>query len=124
MKELEDSFEDAKKKAEQSHAKLSKELKTTDLIEMRLIGRKGYGEQAVAHIRECSQVQQGNIDKFHKEVICMVVLFLDNNKVVTEANSEQFAQHTKTLEDRTETLDTEYKRYVREDLAEFAKYRG
>ena len=121
---MKDAFEDAKKKAEQSHAKLSKELKTTDLIEMRLIGRKGYGEQAVAHIRSCSQVQQANIDKFHKEVICKVVLFRDSNKQATDTNCDLFAEHTKKMELATEVLEVEYKRYVREDLAEFAKYRG
>ena len=102
---------------------MTKELKSIDVLEMRLKEKKGWGEAVCTTIRDASKVQQVRTDDFHKNTIMKLLAFLDANTTVTPENLEQYKIHEKLALNAVKDAETTYKEYVKNDLGEFVKYR-
>ena len=93
------------------------------MVEERLKLKPGWGASVQTFIRDKTDVQIAAAAELYKTYM-KANLFSDEAGEVKAENAVQYDEQSCTMSSATIAFDTEYKRYVKDDLGDFAKLKS
>ena len=106
-----------------THTRATKELQRIHMVEERLKLKPGWGASVQTFIRDKTDVQIAAAAELYKTYM-KANLFSDEAGEVKAENAVQYDEQSCTMSSATIAFDTEYKRYVKDDLGDFAKLKS